>query len=97
MSLHRHIFVSGAALVCFVLWSVSAAPPRAPIADAPAGKIEGYLEGDLRVFKGIPYAMPPVGQARWKPPASMPRWAEVRKATEYGNACYQPTVRIQTV
>ena len=48
------------------------------------------MEGDLRVFKGIPYALPPVGSARWRPPSPMPRWTGVRKATEFGPACFQP-------
>ncbi len=61
-----------------------------PIVNAPAGAVEGQMEGDLRVFKGIPYALPPVGARRWRPPSPMPRWAGVRKATEFGPACFQP-------
>ena len=52
-----------------------------PIVKAPAGTVEGRMEGELRVFKGIPYALPPVGSARWKPPSPMPPWTGVRKAT----------------
>ena len=63
-------------------------PPRA-IVNAPAGMIEGRTEGELRVFKGIPYALPPVGPARWKPPSPMPPWAGVRNAAEFGPACVQ--------
>ena len=37
-----------------------------PIVNAPAGSIEGRTEGELRVFKGIPYALPPTGSARWR-------------------------------
>ena len=81
MILLRHLPVWGGALVCLVLWQAFAAAPgeqapdsvpvkRGPIVDAPAGKIEGQLDGNMRVFKGIPYALPPVGQARWKPPSS---------------------------
>ena len=35
-----------------------------PIVDAPAGSLEGRMEGGLRVFKSIPYALPPTGSAR---------------------------------
>jgi len=63
---------------------------NSPIVKAPAGAVEGQMEGDLRVFKGIPYALPPVGSRRWQPPSPMPRWAGVRKATEFGPACFQP-------
>jgi para-nitrobenzyl esterase len=93
MILHRHLPVYGA-LVCLVLSPAFAA---APIVEAPAGKIEGQLDSRLRIFKGVPYALPPVGQARWKPPAPMPRWTGVRKATEFGPACYQPTYTAKTV
>jgi para-nitrobenzyl esterase len=61
-----------------------------PIVHAPAGKMEGLQEGDLHVFKGIPYALPPVGSRRWRPPSPMPRWAGIRKATEFGPICFQP-------
>jgi len=108
MMLHRHLPIWGGALASLALWPAFAAAPseqapdssaarRGPIVDAPAGKIVGQLDGKLRVFKGIPYALPPVGQARWKPPSPMPRWAEVRKATEFGPACNQPTSSIPTV
>ena len=61
-----------------------------PIVKAPAGAVEGQMEGDLRVFKGIPYALPPVGSRRWRPPSPMPRWAGVKQTTEFGPACFQP-------
>jgi len=80
---------------CFFVLACSAQP--GPIVDSPAGKIEGRVDGDLRVFKGIPFALPPVGQARWKPPSPMPRWDGVRKAMEFGPACNQPTAKVQSV
>ena len=61
-----------------------------PIVKAPAGAVEGQMEGGLRVFKGIPYALPPVGSRRWQPPSPMPRWAGVKQTTEFGPACFQP-------
>ena len=67
------------------------------IVKAPAGSIEGRIEGDLRVFKGIPYALPPVGSARWTPPSPMPRWTDVKKATEFGPACFQPRSKLSSI
>jgi para-nitrobenzyl esterase len=55
----------------------------------PAGKVEGLIERDLRVFKGIPYALPPVGSLRWRSPEPMPRWSGIKKATDFGPACVQ--------
>ena len=55
------------------------------------------MDGTLRVFQGIPYALPPVGEARWKPPRPMPRWQGMRKAVEFGPACHQPTAKVPSV
>jgi para-nitrobenzyl esterase len=67
--------------------SAAASPPRV---EAPAGSVEGRSDGTIRVFKGIPYALPPVGARRWRAPSPMPRWQGVRPATEFGAACVQP-------
>ncbi|HUR41064.1 MAG TPA: carboxylesterase family protein [Verrucomicrobiae bacterium] len=68
-----------------------------PVVNPPAGEVEGRAEGGVRVFRGIPYAMPPVGAARWKPPAPMARWNGVRKAVEFGAACVNPTPTMKTI
>jgi para-nitrobenzyl esterase len=68
-----------------------------PIVNAPAGSVEGRMESHVRVFRGIPYALPPVGPSRWKPPAPMPRWTGVRKAVEFGDACPQPQAQLSNV
>jgi len=60
---------------------------------APAGSVRGIEAGGLRVFKGIPYALPPFGARRWKPPVPMPDWSGVREALEFGPACVQPDYR----
>jgi len=77
--------------------SPSSASKRSSIVDIPAGKIEGLIEGPIRVFKGIPYVLPPVGPARWKPPVPMPRWEGVRKATDFGPACLQPKPTLSNI
>ena len=64
---------------------------RSAIVDAPAGTMRGTITGNLRVFKGIPYARPPVGALRWKRPLPLPRWQGVRETTEFGPACFQPS------
>ena len=45
-----------------------------------AGKLEGINEGGLYIFKGIPYAEPPVGVKRWQPPEPVKPWQAVREA-----------------
>src|SRR5258708_17965649 len=64
--------------------------------DAQNVRVEqGVLSGatgrnaDVRVYKGIPYAAPPVGELRWKAPQPAAHWQGVRAATESPNACWQ--------
>jgi para-nitrobenzyl esterase len=52
------------------------------------GAVEGKEHG-VRTFLGIPYAAPPVGDLRWKPPAHAASWTGVRKSTEFGARCMQ--------
>ena len=44
---------------------------------------------DVRVFKGIPFAAPPVGANRWRPPQPVAEWSGVRPAIEYAARCTQ--------
>ena len=45
---------------------------------------------DIRVFKGIPFAAPPVGELRWQPPQPPAAWGGVRKSDQFGPRCMQP-------
>ena len=53
------------------------------------GWLQGYVDGNVKVFKGIPYAAPPVGPRRFKHPEEPEKWRGVRKATQYGAASIQ--------
>ncbi|MBN2971794.1 carboxylesterase family protein [Roseomonas aeriglobus] len=70
-----------------------AAPALAQTVTAPAGTLEGTTENGLTIFRGIPYAQPPVGPLRWKPPVALPAWDGVRQAKRFGQACVQPRER----
>jgi para-nitrobenzyl esterase len=56
---------------------------------------QGLLAGtngnspDVRVYRGVPFAAPPVGDLRWKAPQPPAKWQGVRKAAEFSNACWQ--------
>ena len=68
-----------------------------PEVNAPAGRVRGTAEGTVRVFRGIPYAQPPVGPLRWKPPLPLARWSGVREATDFGPVCHQPVPRLSNI
>ncbi len=53
------------------------------------GTLRGVFEGGLRVFRGIPFAAPPVGPLRFALPAPVKPWTGVRSAAAYGPACPQ--------
>jgi para-nitrobenzyl esterase len=53
------------------------------------GVVQGAVSNGLRAFRGIPYAAPPVGPLRWKPPQAHARWTGIRQATQFGSGCPQ--------
>src|SRR3954470_3845533 len=64
---------------------------HAPQARLEAGIVEGKpsRNADLEVYRGIPYAAPPVGDLRWRPPRPVARWTEPRQATAFAPTCEQ--------
>jgi para-nitrobenzyl esterase len=55
------------------------------------GVVEGFLKDGVVQFLGIPYAAPPIGELRWKPPQTHTPWTGVLKASVYGPTCAQIT------
>ncbi len=55
------------------------------------GDVQGTRSDDskVRIFEGIPFAAPPVGDLRWKAPEPAASWSGIRKATEFGPRCMQ--------
>ena len=75
--------------------AIDAARP-APVVDTPSGPVRGVAGPGYREFLAIPYAMPPVGELRWRPPRPMPRWTEPRDATRRPAACPQRAFTLDT-
>lgn len=85
-------------LICLLLLlsSLSTFTIKAAGADPEPVRVEqGLLAGsngtstEVRVYRGIPYAAPPVGDLRWKAPQPPVPWQGIRDATEFSNACWQ--------
>ena len=51
------------------------------------GMAEGVVEDGLTVFRGLPFAAPPVGDLRWRPPAPASKWSGLRKADSFAKPC----------
>ena len=54
-----------------------------------SGAISGVAENGLSVYKGVPFAAPPIGDLRWRPPAHVAPWTGTRKADAFAPACMQ--------
>jgi len=94
----RHPLHRGAAVAATILLACTTLPANAaaPTVSLAAGTVAGNratVDGvALHEFHGIPYAAPPVGALRWKPPQPVVPWSGVRKAQRFGPRCMQRPV-----
>ena len=72
--------------------ALGAVPDATPTVRIEQGVLRGAAAAadGVDAFKDIPYAQPPVGPNRWRPPAPAGGWSGVRDATQFGPACMQP-------
>jgi para-nitrobenzyl esterase len=75
-------------LVCCALLPLRAQAQSAAVT-VDGGRLEGTIDGGLAIFKGIPFAAPPVGDLRWRAPQPGTPWSGVRKADTFAPACMQ--------
>jgi para-nitrobenzyl esterase len=73
----------------FLLASTLMAASAPAVVKIDSGALRGVDDGTVAAFKGIPYAAPPVGDLRWRPPQPASAWPGVRSAGEYGSDCAQ--------
>jgi para-nitrobenzyl esterase len=62
-----------------------------PVIKTNKGYIRGIIENDIQVFKGVPYAAPPLGSLRFMPPADHAQWVDTLAATKFGPTATQPS------
>lgn len=83
------VLVLGAtALWFFLLRPPPPGSPGAPVTTA-SGPVRGLQSQGVTVFRGLPYAAPPVGDLRWRPPQPVASWQKTRDAFTFGRACPQ--------
>ena len=63
--------------------------PGTAVVRIASGELAGEVRDGVRVFRGIPYAAPPIGDLRWNPPQAVKPWTGVRKADRFGTPALQ--------
>ena len=69
--------------------TVGVAQQTAPVVHIDIGQLQGVIDDGVVSYKGVPFAAPPVGELRWRPPQPALRWIGVRQAKEFGADCMQ--------
>jgi para-nitrobenzyl esterase len=67
------------------------------VVETTYGPVRGVDRGDVKVWKGVRYAAPPVGDLRWRAPQPPERWTTVADASRFGFVCPQPTLPVVAV
>lgn len=83
--------------ICTILTVLGVTVAQGAPAINPAKTANGVVEGTstksgIRVFRGIPFAAPPVGELRWKAPQPVKNWQGIRQAVEFAANCMQRPV-----
>jgi para-nitrobenzyl esterase len=81
------LFMSTLIVAALVLSTAWAQTPGAVRIDG--GMAQGVSQGDVVVYRGLPFAAPPVGDLRWQAPQPVKPWQGVRKADAFGPGCIQ--------
>ena len=76
-------------LLAFSLGAIAQSKPEIPVVDTKYGKLQGTEHSGVKIFKGVPYATPPVGELRWKETQPLKPWKGIRKADQFGPVAMQ--------
>ncbi|MGD0733436.1 MAG: carboxylesterase family protein [Terracidiphilus sp.] len=79
--------ITGIAVCQILAWASMCSAQN--VVSIDTGRIQGSTEAGVISFKGIPFAAPPVGPLRWRPPQRAAKWNAVRQATQFGHDCMQ--------
>lgn len=90
MKIHWTSAFVASALICTASHAIAATPTqRTTVLRIGSGPVSGLDDGEMRSYLGIPYAAPPVGELRWKPPIAPLAWTQTFEATKLGSPCAQ--------
>ena len=76
-----------AAVILAVSGTSAMIPEQVKIDTGLLEGVTGTVHPTVRIFKGIPFAAPPLGENRWKAPQPAAKWDGVRKADAFGPSC----------
>ena len=75
---------------CWTGWA------KTPTAKVEQGELKGTVEDGLTVYRGVPFAAPPVGELRWRAPQPAAKWEGIRAADKFAPQCIQSIPGITT-
>ena len=81
------IWIRAALMGLAAMGAGAAAQP--PVVKVDSGQLQGVIDDGVVSYKGVPFAAPPAGELRWRPPQPVARWTGVRQAAEFGADCMQ--------
>ena len=87
--LSKMIAASAFTMAAFSAQAESVYSQPRPILETKNGKLQGVETQGMVVYRNIPYAAPPVGDLRWRPPQAPQSWVGIRDASRFGPACMQ--------
>lgn len=87
--MHLTRLLGGAVLAAAALAAPAHAQAPAPVVTVTGGEVSGYEAQGAKIFRGIPFAAPPTGASRWRPPAPVVPWTGQRDATKRAPSCLQ--------
>ncbi len=86
----RITMILAAALVVGSVRLAAAAAPAPPPIHIQSGWVQGTSANGLTVYRGIPFAAPPIGSLRWRAPRPPANWSGILRADHFGPSCMQP-------
>ena len=89
----RHFLQQSTAAIATLALAPTAlsAAPAETLLTTPSGKLRGEIANGVRIFRGIPFAAPPIGPLRFRPTAPLTPWKGIREATAFAPPAMQST------